>query len=319
MKDDRQRIRLPAVLAVPERDVQVLLEAGNGDAALLYLHILQNGGTLDAGRAAVELHRSDRDVALAAGRLREMGLLSGERDDRVPAAPEEKLPDYKASDVVRGSREDPRFQTLVREVQSALGRVDLPQADLTRLFGIYSDLAMPPEVILLLIEYCKEESKARYGTERRVGFAFIEKVAYEWFHREILTYEQAEQWLREQARRRTALGELRRELGLYDQKLTPTVRQYLTDWLDLGFSPEAVAMAADRTMTNTGGLKWKYMDSIIRSWDRMGLHTPEEIERGDKKPAARNSAARPGEAPAPRDESKTMEQVKRLREKINKS
>ncbi len=316
MKDAKRCIRLPAVLPVPDRDAQILLEAGNGDAALLYLHIARCGGTLDVGRAARELHRSDRDIEIAAERLAGMGLLSGESVGRPAPVPEDSLPEYEAREITRS---DPRFQTLVGEVQMALGRVDLPAADLNRLFGIYHDLAMPPEVILMLIQYCKEESEARYGKERRVGFAFIEKVAYDWFHREILTYEQAEQWLRTQAQRRTELGALQRELGLYDQKLTPTVRQYLTDWLDMGFSTEAISIAADRTVTNTGGLKWKYMDSILRSWDRMGLHTPAEIERGDKKPNARAGIQDQGKGGQLRDDTKTMAQVKRLREKMNNS
>lgn len=313
MKDTKLKIRPAAGMIVAAEDVRTLLEAGNGDAALLYLHVLQNGGTLDADRAATDLHRSDRDIETAADRLRRMGLLRPEAARPVVPEPARELPEYRAEDIVRPGIDSAPFQALVEEVQASLGRI-LSSADLKKLFGIYDALALPPDVILLLVQHCKEEYAARYGRERNVGFAFIEKEAYDWFHRELLTYEQAERWLGELERRKSVIHQLRRMLGISDRALAPTERRYFNDWIERGFSAEAIALAADRTVTNTGGLKWNYMDKILHNWDQLGLHTPEEIEKGDKKPERRgkNGAGQP-----PRDETKTIDQMKRLREKIN--
>lgn len=314
MDDTKLTIRPAAAFAVSAEDVRALLASGDGEAALLYLHILQSGGRFERTLAAQELHRSDRDIAAAAARLRGMGLLAEASGRRTAPLPEGHLPEYAAEDVARRSREDPAFQTLVEETQMALGHT-LSSADLKKLFGIYDELALPPEVILLLVQYCKDEYAFRFGREKNLGFAFIEKEAYEWYHREILTYEQAEQWLAELQQRRSAIGQLQRELGLSDRKLSPTERTYLEDWLARGFSAEAILIAADRTVTRTNGLKWKYMDAIIQSWAERGLYTPEQIEKGDKKPAVRAGKKGDG-ASAPRDETKTMEQVRRLRDKI---
>ena len=313
--EEKLFLRRPEALVIAPGDADALLAAGDGGAALLYLYILRRGGSLDSGQAARELRWSDRDLGLAAGRLRELGLLVPAREELPVPAPAEELPEYRAEDIVRRSREDARFRELVDEVQMALGR-KLSSVDLNKLFGIYDELAIPPDVILLLIQYCKEENADRYGPEKRVGFAYIERMAYEWHNQEILTYDQAERWLARQERRRTAVAQLRRDLGIWDRKFTASEEGYLGQWLELGFPAESIVIAADRTVTNTGGLKWKYMDSIIRSWHRMGLHTPQEIEKGDKKPDKRS-----GGAPAApvRDDSKTMEQVKRLREKIKNS
>ena len=43
-------------------------------------------------------------------------------------------------------------------------------------------------------------------------------------------------------------------------------------------------MAYERTCENTGALKWAYMNSILKSWHENGLHTPQEIARGDTGP-----------------------------------
>ena len=45
---------------------------------------------------------------------------------------------------------------------------------------------------------------------------------------------------------------------------------------------DAIAIAFDRTVTQTNGLKWPYMNRIVQNWHEKGLHTPEEIESGDK-------------------------------------
>ena len=315
MDDGTLKIRRAEVLCIPEPDADALLRAGDGDAALLYIYILRRGGVFDRQRAARDLDRSDRDIGLAAERLRRAGLLSGGNAPARAPGPAQELPEYRAEDVVRPDMDSREFRDLVEAVQLTLGRI-LSSPDLKKLFGIYDELALPADVILLLVQHCKEVSAERYGREKNVGFAFIEKEAFDWFHREIMTYEQAEAWLAELSRRRSAIGQLQRQMGAADRPLSATERKYLNSWLELGFPQESIAMAMDRTVTNTGGLKWKYMDGIIQSWHRSGLHTPEEIEKGDKKPD--RSAKRPEKTPPPqpRSDAKTMDQLKKLREKM---
>jgi DnaD/phage-associated family protein len=263
-----------------------------------------------------------------AGRLQEMGLLSAAADTgaaeavpapvkgiggkksavKAPALPSQELPEYQAQDVVRRSREDPDFQNLVEEVQRLLGRI-LNSTELKKLFGIYSDLAMPPEVVLLLIQHCREE----FGGN--VGFRAIEKEANQWFEREIVTYEQAEHWLRQLQERKTVTAQFQRQLHL--DNLSPTARNYLTKWMDMGFGLEALVVAGDRTMTKLGRIHWNYMDSIVRSWHEKGLHTVEQIEQGDRRPL--KSASYETSAVPNQDDVKNMEQLARLREKMKNS
>lgn len=316
MQNSKLTISPAAVLNIPIRDAQALVDAGNGDAALLYLYILRNGGVLDTARAATALHRSDRDIETASGRLRQMGILhSGEARDEAPT-PAEELPEYRTQDVSRRSMEDPAFRSLVDEVQKLLGRI-LSSADVKKLFGIYDALALPPEVIMMLVTYCKEQSRERYGRERTVSFAAIEKEAYIWVNREIVTLEQAERWIHEQNRRKDILSELKKELGIRDRDYSKTEREYLINWIDLGFPAESIAIAADRTITNTHKLSWSYMDTIIRSWHGRSLHTPEEIQKSDP-PNARKKKADDAAA-QPRDDSRTLEQLARIREKMKNS
>ena len=308
MDSVKLKLNRPSLLAVPARDAELLLQAGDGDSALLYLHILKNGGELDMDRAARELRLSGRAVQGIALRLERLGLLAAGTE--AEPLPDREPPEYRAEDVVRRSKSDPAFQVLVEEAQSALGRV-LSSTDLKKLFGIYDDLALPADVIMLLIHHCKEEHDERYGAARHLGFAVIEKEAYAWFNREIVTYEQAEEWLAELSRRKSLTGEIQRSIGIRDREPTATERRYITEWIEMGFGPEALALAADRTVTNTGGLKWAYMNSIVMSWHGKGLHTVTEIEQGDRKPDYKRQEA----VDAPVDDQE-LERLRRLREKI---
>ena len=308
MDEARRKLNTPALLAVPVRDARLLLDAGDGDCALLYLHILENGGVLDTALAARTLRLSERAIRGVAARLERMGLLAPEEER--PAGPARELPEYQAADVVRRSQSDPGFQALVEETQRILGRV-LTSADLKKLFGIYDDLALPAEVIMLLVHHCKEEHDERYGASRHLGFAAIEKEACAWFDREIVTYEQAEEHLARLREQKTLAAEVQRAIGIRGRELSATERRYVMSWLELGFGPEALALAADRTVTNTGELKWRYMNSIVQSWHSKGLHTVDEIEQGDRKgpaPARQNTGSAP--------DARELERMKKLREKL---
>ena len=313
MDDGRLKLNRPKLLAVPLRDAEALLEAGDGDGALLYLYLVKNGGVLDVDRAAAELRLSVRAVRLVAGRLERMGLLDtgGPAD---PAPPERELPEYRAEDVARRSQTDPAFQDLVKETQLTLGRT-LNSTELKKLFGIYDDLALPADVIMLLIHHCKEENDERFGATRHLGFAAIEREARQWFDREIMTYEQAEGWLAELDRRKSMLGQMQKAVGIRGRDLSATEKKYLLAWMELGFGPEELALAADRTVTNTGELKWRYMNSIVQSWHSKGLHTVAEIERGDRRSGPAGGRKSASSAP----DAGELERMKRLRERLKNS
>lgn len=313
MQKEMLTIRAPGVLNIPAGDVLTLLDAGNGDAALLYLHILQNGGVLDPERAATDLHRSDREIEITAGRLRKMGVL-------LPGGAEAPFPEpapKRPRAASRRSMEDEAFRRLVDTVQADLGRT-LSGPDLGRLFGIYDELSFSPDAIVVLVNFCKWQYEARRGSGRTVSFGYIEKEAYAWARREIVTAEDAERWSEQLRERESLLGQVRREFGIRDRDFSKTEREYVEKWLEMGFPVESIAIAQDRTIVNTHGLSWKYMDKILVSWHGMGLHTPEEIEKNDPRDGRKKRASSGAPASA-QDDSKTLEQLARIREKMKQS
>ena len=53
----------------------------------------------------------------------------------------------------------------------------------------------------------------------------------------------------------------------------------------MGFPPEAVALAYDKTVLKCHELKWPYCNGILKRWHEAGFTRPEEIERADQAPA----------------------------------
>lgn len=267
-----------------ERDMDRLIAAHDGDVALLYLYLRRHGGNLDS--AARELCRTGSEIAAAAEKLHRLGLCSDEPPERggeKKILPPEELPEYTAEDIVRRSETDSRFQAVVAETQRVLGR-GLSSADMKTLFGIYDYLALPPEVILELLNFCVDRFREKYGPGRLPSMRAIEKEAYVWANSELLTLEQAEEYIEESKKRRQTVALVKTALGIRGRELTATEQRYIGDWLDLGFGVEELEAAYDRTVTNTGALKWQYMDKIIKSWDEKGLHTLNEIAEKDAPP-----------------------------------
>ena len=282
-----------------------LIAAHDGDVALLYIYLQRTGGDLDG--AARELCRTMGEIEAAHEKLLRMGLIGSvpvpshvvskeppceepRQESKLP--PAEELPEYRAEDIARRSEEDDAFAAIVAEAQKVLGHV-LSSSDLKRLFGIYDYLALPPEVVLELLNYCVSISSGPNGEgRRRLSMNLVEKEAFAWVHMEIFTLEQAEEYIQKSQLRRSDIGRISEALGIYGRTLAPSERRFINAWLDMGFSPEMIELAYDRTITNTGKLNWGYMNKILKTWHEKQLHTPAEIEANDprRKPA---SAAKP--------------------------
>lgn len=259
-----------------------LIAAHDGDTALLWLWLCRSG-VYNGDRAAEELCRTLGEMDRAYEKLCRMGLYPITPDRKeTPSYPAEELPQYTVNDVLRRSSEDGSFKAVLQEAERVLGR-SLSSPDMKILFGIYDYLALPTEVIFVLLNYCTELYRQKYGPGRLPSMRSIEKEAYSWANNEILTLEQAEEFIEESRSRRSRAEEIKAALGIRGRELTPTERKYVFSWLDMGFSADALSVAYDRTVTNTGSLKWNYMNKIVSSWHQKGIHTVQEIEEKDRR------------------------------------
>ena len=266
--------------------VKRLLERGDGDAALLYLALLRRRGAVPPRSLAGEL-RWDRDrIEAAEAVLRQLGLVSAAEP---PPEPAEEKPDYQRSDVAERLERSAEFRALTDQVERKLGK-RLTTPDVAVLLGLTDYLGLPADVVYLLVCHCMERVQRRSGPGRRPGMKQIEKEGYAWARLGIDTQAAAAEYLRKYAQRQQLLPQYMRALGLGDRLPVPSEEKYLLSWQEMGFSPEAVAIACDNTILKCHELKWAYCNGILRRWHEAGLHTEEEIRAGDR-PAAKRSPA----------------------------
>ena len=146
-------------------------------------------------------------------------------------------------------------------------------------------------MIYLLVCHCDERIRRRYGEGRRPTLRQIEKEGYAWARLGIDSQRAAAAYLKEYAQRQQTLPQYMRVLCLGDRLPSPSEEKYLTAWQEMGFSPEAVAMAYDKTVLKCHELKWPYCNGILKRWHQAGLHTPEEIQAGDRPGPQKESSA----------------------------
>ena len=264
-----------------------LLEKGDGDAALLYIALLRHHGNVQPRSLAGELRWERGRIESAEETLRQLGLIASTAAE-LPEPADEK-PEYQRADIMEHLTGNSEFRGLVAEVEKRLGK-KLTTPDVGVLLGLNDYVGLPADVIYLLVCHCAERVARRYGEGRRPAMRQIEKEGYAWARMGIDTQRAAAEYLKNYAQRQSALPAYMRALQLGDRTPVPSEEKYLTAWLEMGFPPETVAIAYDRTVLKLREFKWPYCNGILKKWHEAGVHTPEEIERRDR-PAAKQQPA----------------------------
>lgn len=262
-------------IVIEQMDVRKLLGAGNADAALLYLYIRSGNPPENAAQA---LRWNSTALGCAAATLRQLGLWPQERHSTImPGA----RPNYTETDVLHALDREPDFKALYGEVQRLLGKT-LNTEELKILLGFTRYLGLSPDVISVLICYCRERSRSK-GNLRNPSLRTIEKEAYAWAEQGIDTLEEASAYIQATNLRNSKLRQLMRTLQIFGRNLTAGEEKYAAAWLDMGFEMDAIALAYERTCLNTGGLNWAYMNKILTRWQEAGLLSVQAIQSGDRK------------------------------------
>ena len=317
MADKKIRLSGPEIVTIAGTTIDKLMRAGDGDAALLYLFMLKTHGQSTPDEAAAAMGKSAGWVASAMAVLSRLNLIEYENSIELPQPdmpveePRRHSPDEIKREIDTGSD----FSALVDETQRSLGI--LSPDGLERLFGIYRDMRMPAEVIMLLITHCMTESRRR-GGGRAPSMRYIEKAAYTWEREGITSIDRAEEYLRLLEVRRSARGEIKEALQIKGRELSDTEKSYVDDWIAMGFGADAVEIAYDRTVTNTGKPAMGYMDTIIKNWHGKKLRTSQEILEKDRKPEKdrRSWGPKNGEQEFGAPDQQEIERMQRVLDRI---
>lgn len=310
------------ILSMTAQAARRLVEAGEGDCALLYLALLESD---DVKKAQKALHWGEDRLRATYGRLAAMGLVA---EDRAPV--QEKKPDavdtlpvYSRQDIVDALREEPEFSNLYREVERLLGR-HLSDADLQMLYAIYDGMALPAEVVLLLVNHkihVVRRQKENPGAIPRM--TQIRSEAARWKRLGLDTVAAAEEYLRRQERVNSREWAILSAVGVTKYRsAVEQEREFIDSWVEMDLSDELISLAYQRTVYQRGQMNWPYMNKILLSWHQAGYQTAEQVKAADK-PAERKNPVQKGKKqpdyqPSSERIRKNTERLKRLLEEQEK-
>lgn len=252
-----------------------LLATASPDAAIVYLYI-SCGNPIEGAEQALKM--SQGRISCAVATLRQLGLWEEPKKVVIPMG---ERPNYTENDVFEAMDVDLDFRSLYGEVQRLLGK-SLNTEELKILLGFTRYLGLSPDVISVLVNYCRDRQRQK-GSNRSPSLRMIEKEAYAWAEKGIDTMEEAAAYIQNQNQYNTRMAHIKHLLQIRGRRLTTAEERYAYGWSEMGFDDEAIGMAYERTCINTGGLKWPYMNSILKRWHEAGLHTAEQIRAGDTK------------------------------------
>jgi hypothetical protein len=285
------------------RTADKLIDRASGDGALLFLYLLRSDGFYDPHAAAKALHWDETKVAAAFTELESIELVKGVEVESVPVAKADDAPEYTA-EMIAQELETPAspFPALLNEVERKLGN-KLSQQNLRILMELYDYLALPAEVIYLLVSYMVDETVYRKGPGIPPKMWEIKREAYRWAAKGLDSLETATAYVEKMAYLRTQEGSLLAIVGITGRRATDRERTYLTSWLEMGFGEDAVQLAYEKTLFNIKVWKWTYCNGILKRWHKDNLHTVDEIVSAERKhyyqsSSSQNNAQKPQTTPS---------------------
>ena len=150
---------------------------------------------------------------------------------------------------------------------------------------ILDQLEFPANLTEYLIEYC--------ANVEHTSHRYMEKIAINWYQRDIRTKEKA---VKETSEHNNLIRAITRELAL-QRILSPTELKYVNTWKNEYHFRQEIIIEACQVACQKNQIKFSYINGILKKWHEKGVTTVEDIQRlersgeGREKTTAKKTAA----------------------------
>jgi DnaD/phage-associated family protein len=308
-----------SVFAVPCELVDSRLKLCGEAQLKVLLALLRYNGGLDENALSSLTGLSVPAVRDSLEALAALGLFAGEGEREEapappPAAPPQSIPQIQTErgkltreEINMMADEDETVSFLLQEAQQVLGKT-LGFAATETIVSLYAHYGMAPDVILMVLQYCKGIDKA--------NMPYIEKVAASWVENGITTHEAAEREIMRLNERHSAEGRIKSAFGIRDRSLTQYESKYIPVWLEeYGFDIPLIQLAYERCVVATGKLSFSYINKILTSWHKEGISTPKAALKAIKDYSAQRGETRRGDAQTA-STSYDMAEIEKMLDKV---
>ena len=289
------------MFSIPCVVVDNLLQMASGDHIKVLLYILRRSGRDFAeNEISDETGVSQEEVDKAIDFWRRAKVLTSSSTDNnnIPPVkqitedtavpenpPEQKKKRYKqghlsGADIAEIKTSDTEMSELFDLVEDKLGLLNSTQANL--IIYMHNDLGLKKEVIITLIEYCKDMGKT--------NTKYIEKIAYSWYENNINTLEFAQEEVERLMANNDYTAQVKRITVV--ERISKDDEAIIEQWSEWNISLDLVEKAYDITTGQIHKLSFQYMNKIISSWYEKGIKDLEEANKEDKTHKKKNTRKR---------------------------
>ncbi len=223
---------------------------------------------------------AERGILMKEGQMPSASSVTEKKEEKKEVKPasvkeEKKVAEVAISrpsyeDVAKRLKESDEVVVLLQEAQTVLGRT-IGFDGQSVLIQMLDDYGLPPEVILMAIEYSLSLKKT--------GWASIARVGKRWNEMEIDTLEGAMQYIEEHNIVDETWDKLRKLTEITNRNPTEKQRRYMVAWVkEYGYDVDIIYCAYEESIDNTGKMSMPYMDRIIRTWYEKGVRTLSDIQ-----------------------------------------
>lgn len=178
--------------------------------------------------------------------------------------------DKYSTEYVTSRMADPRIKAMYDDIQELLGRI-LPPMEFATYLSWIDDYNFTPEIIILLIGYCKSMNKS--------DMRYMEKVAISWHESGITTLDDAQKYISHHEEKYNNYRLVLDFLGLRENEIMKPQQDFLDKWFNTwSFSLEMVLEACKICSLRINEPNFSYIDGILTKWHKNGIKTLKDIE-----------------------------------------
>lgn len=183
-------------------------------------------------------------------------------------------------EAVQMKMNDPKIRDMFQNIEKSLGRT-LSTKEISMYLSWLDDYSFPPEVIMILIEYCKSRKK--------VDYRYFEKVAIGWHDAGIMSVEDAQKYIALHEEKYSKYRLILDFLGLKEYDLMKPQEDFLDKWfITWKFSLEIILEACKICSLRINEPNFSYIDGILSNWYKKGIKDVKDIETNESKKKMKN-------------------------------
>lgn len=187
------------------------------------------------------------------------------------------LPHYSSSEAAKVIEKTSGCSELLDSCQQVLGKM-FNSAETEIVIGLIDHLSLPHDYILLLCQHAANIDKK--------SVRYIEKMAIDFFDKDILTYSALESELKKIEERNSFEKFIRKMFGMGSRYLIKKERDMITTWQEkFKFSNDIITRAYEITVAKTNEPSINYTNAILEKWYAAGFKTIADIEAAEEKRA----------------------------------